>query len=383
MRRSLILLVCLFTLLALGAQAQMSISMTANQSSIVAGNFVIYTVTLTNNGGGSVSNPSVTMGVPLWSYVNFLGPGCAGDAPIVCTTSTIPSGGSKSFTISLRHIAAGAVDVSAKGAPNTESPNPVTVSTNVTPRKGDLALTASALTSSVSAGGTLTYRATVSNRGPNVLENTLLSLYLPAGVFAKSVPLGCADSHSAIQCYFGPMSPNTTIPLTFSVKAPADAGTLSTEFSLITTDIDTDLTNNDTTIDTPVFKVSSGPNDADLAVTLGSPMRSANNEISFTATVTNKGLNKATNLQLDFIAENADVAIRNISSPFVVNCSAGLNGASCTMPMIGLGAVVPVTFTVRNVDGSAATGDFLAHVAATQHDPDPSNNDAIQSINGQ
>jgi uncharacterized repeat protein (TIGR01451 family) len=382
MRRSLILF-CLSTLVALGAQAQMSLKMTADKSSIVAGGFVTYTITLTNEGGGAIGNPAVSILVPGFSSVNFLGPGCTANPGLLCTTATLPAGETTSFTVSIRHFLSGTATVSAKAQPNVDGPNPVTVDTDVAPRRGDLALTASALTSSVSVGGTLTYRTSLINHGPDVVENVLLALYLPPGVFASSVPIGCADSHSAIQCFFGAVSPNSPIPLTFSVKAPADAGTLSTDFALITTDIDTDLSNNGKTIDTTVFKTAPGPNDADLAVSIAAPTIAANGDTSFTVSLTNKGPAKAANFQIDFIAENQDVMLRTTSSPFVLNCSGGFSGGSCSGPFISAGATVTATFVMRDVNGSKATGDFLAHVSATPHDPDPSNNDAVITVNAQ
>ncbi len=381
MRRLLTLAFALSTLVALGAQAQMSLKMTADKSSIVAGGFVTYTFTLTNVGGGSIGNPIVTIAAPVFSTVNFLGPGCTANVNWICTTPTLAAGETKSFTVSIRHFASGTATVSAGAAPNVDGPNPVKVDTDVAPRKGDLALTASALTSSVSVGGTLTYRTSLINHGPDVLENVLLALYLPAGVFARSVPLGCADSHSAIQCFFGAVSPNSPIPLTFTVKAPSDPGTLSTDFSLITTDIDTDLSNNGKTIDTTVFKTAPGPNDADLAVSIGTPAVAANGDASFTLSVTNKGPAKATNVGIDFSAENQNVTLRSTSSPFVLNCSGGFSGGSCSSPFLSAGATVTVTFVMHDVNGGKATGDFLAHVSATQHDPDPSNNDAVVTVN--
>lgn len=379
-RSSLVFALCLSTLAAWGAQAQLSLSMKADKSTLTAGDFVTYTVTLTNTGGGSVGNPTVTVILPLFSVVNFLGPNCSGDGPVVCTTPSIGAGESEDFVVSVRHPVAGPTTVTAKAAPNTLPPNPLSVEVTVTPRKGDLTLTASALTSSVSAGGTLTYRATVANRGPNVLENVLLQLYLPAGVFAKSIPLGCADSHSAIQCYFGAMSPNAPIPLVFQVKAGPDAGTLTTDFGIMTTDVDTDLSNNGTSISTSVFKTVVGPNDADMAVTLSAPTVATNGDTSFTVSFTDLGPAKATSVQLDFVAE-ADIVVRNISTPYTLNCSSGFNGVTCTMPTIGVGAVIPVTFTVRGIDGSAPKGEFRARISAAQHDPDPSNNNAIQVVN--
>lgn len=383
MRRSLIFAFCLSTLATLGAQAQMSLKMTADKSSIVAGGFVTYTITLTNEGGGSIGNPAVTLAAPVFSSVNFFGPGCTANPSWICTTNTLAAGETKSFTVSLRHFASGTATVSAKAQPNVDGPNPVTIDTDVAPRKGDLALTASALTSSVSVGGTLTYRTSLINNGPDVLENVLLALYLPAGVFARSVPIGCADSHSAIQCFFGAVSPNSPIPLIFTVKAPADPGTLSTDFALLTTDIDTDLSNNGKTIDTTVFKTASGPNDADLAVSIVAPTIAANGDTSFTVSLTNKGPAKATNFQIDFTAENQNVSLRRTSSPFVLNCSGGFSGGSCSGPFISAGATVTATFVMGDVNGGKATGDFLAHVSATPHDPDPSNNDAVITVNAQ
>src|SRR5258708_16640475 len=139
MRRSLIFAFCLSTLVALGAQAQMSLKMTADKTSIVAGGFVTYTITLTNEGGGSIGNPTVTLTAPVFSSVNFLGPGCTANVNWVCTTNTLAAGETKSFTFPIRPFPAGPPTLSPQGAPNVARPHPLTHDTHRPPRPGGLA----------------------------------------------------------------------------------------------------------------------------------------------------------------------------------------------------------------------------------------------------
>jgi hypothetical protein len=245
-----------------------------------------------------------------------------------------------------------------------------------TPRAADLVLTASALSSSVAVGGTATFRTTITSRGPNFVETVLLSVYLPPGVFATSVPFGCADSHSAIQCLFGAVSPNASIPLAFTVRMPATAGPQTVDFSLFTTDIDTDLSNNSRSAVVNVVKTNVLASDADLAVAVGTPTVASNGDTTFVVTLTNKGPAAAANVQIDFAGE-ANVMLRSVSTPYALRCMGGFSGGSCAATSIGAGAVIPVTFTLRNTDGGSASGTFLAHVGATTHDPDPGNNDAV------
>ena len=382
MRRSFVLALCLSTLAALGAHAQLSVAMTADKTSIVAGNFVTYAILVTNNGPNAATNVRVSdVLTTLFSYVNFLGPGCSGNGEVVCTAPSIAAGASVSFTVSIRYFVAGPLTNIATVTSDPASPK-ATVNITVTPRKADLVLTASALSSTVAPRGVVTYRVTVNSRGPDALENVLLSAYLPDGASVASVPIGCADSHSAIQCLFGPFTPNAPIPLVMGIRAPQNAGAMTVDFSLFTTDLDTDLSNNGQSITVNVIKPTFGPNDTDLAVTLGGPSSAPNGDTNLTATITDKGPNPAANVRLDFLIGNPDVMVTNVKSPSVLNCSFGLGGASCSFPSMGATAVIPVTFSVRNVFGGAISGEFQAHVASTTHDPDPSNNDALVQING-
>src|SRR5258708_27386029 len=108
MRRSFVLAFCLSTRAALGAHAQLSVAMSADKTSIVAGNFVTYAILVTNNGPNAATNVRVSdVLTTLFSYVNFLGPGCSGHGEAVCTAPTIAAGASASFTVSIRYFLAG------------------------------------------------------------------------------------------------------------------------------------------------------------------------------------------------------------------------------------------------------------------------------------
>jgi len=300
---------------------------------------------------------------------------------VTCTAPSIAAGQSASFTVSLRYFFSGPTTNVATLTSDPAAPQSG-VSITITSRKADLALTASAVNSTIPPGGTATYRVTVTSHGPNVLENVLLSAYLPDGAVVASVPFGCADSHSAIQCLFGALSPNAPIPLILGVKASQKAGPMTVDFSLYTTDVDTDLSNNGQSITVNVVPPTFGPNDADLAVTFGTPTTASNGDTKLTATMVNKGPNPAANARLDFLISNEDVLITNVQSPTVLNCSFGLGGASCSFPSLGATAVIPVTFSMRNRFGGSLNSELQAHVESTTRDPDTSNNDAVVLING-
>lgn len=382
MRRSFIFAFCLSTLAALGAYAQTSISMTADKTSIVAGDAVTYTIVVTNNGSDAVTDVRVSNPLILNSYLNFIGPGCSGNGEIVCTAPSIGAGGSASVTVSVRYFGPGTAINTATLTSDPAEPT-ASVTVTVTPRTADLVLTASNLNTTIAPGGVATYRVTVKSIGPDVAENVLLSAYLPSGATVASVPIGCADSHSAIQCLFGALSPNAPIPLVLGVRASQNEGPMKVDFSLFTTDVDTDLSNNGASLTVNVVKPALGPNDADLGVTLvaGTPS-TTNGDINVTATISNFGPNPAAHARLDFLISNEDVMITNTTSPNALNCTYGLGGASCTFTSMGATAVIPITFTVHNSFGAPISSDFQAHVESATADHNPGNNDALVLVSG-
>jgi uncharacterized repeat protein (TIGR01451 family) len=104
----------------------------------------------------------------------------------------------------------------------------------------------------------------------------------------------------------------------------------------------------------------------------------AGNFVTYTIVVTNNGPAAAANVRVSDPLTTLFSYV-NFLGP---GCSFGLGGASCSFSSMGATAVVPVTFSVRNVFGGAISGEFQAHVSSTTHDPDPSNNDALVQING-
>jgi uncharacterized repeat protein (TIGR01451 family) len=375
MRRSLILFLCLSALAALGVQAQLALSITPDKSTLVAGNFVTYTITVTNTDTNPASNVKVTLLLPIFSSVNFLGPGCAGDNTVTCTAPSLAGGAGTSFTVSIRHNQTGVVTTKATVVPS--STPPASVDVKVTPRMADLVLTASALSGSVPPGGTVTYRMNIVSRGPDSLWNVLTAAYFPDFVQAKSVPLDCADSHSAVQCLVGTLSPHAPIPYVFTVKAPTKPGPFTVDFALVTTDVDTDLSNNSASVTVNVTNPTPpGPNDANLAVALDYAPGTTPYEATFTTKIVNLGPAIAKNALIEFVAPD-DVMIVDISSPYIMTCSTGLSGAACSFPALGTSVTVPVSIKVREVNKMPLFGEFLARVKATNPDPDPSNNTTI------
>ncbi len=168
-------------------------------ASIVAGNQLTYTMTVTNVGPSQATNVRLTDTLP--SGVTFVsGTSTVGSASVTAATlgsgvvlGTMNPGASETVTVvvsvngATRGAFTNAATVTATEPEPTSDPNPNTASTSTTATgSAVLAVTQTDNATVVAAGGFLTYVISIRNNGPSTATNIVATDTLPAGVTFSS-----------------------------------------------------------------------------------------------------------------------------------------------------------------------------------------------------
>ena len=230
----------------------LGLSVKPSATSVLVSNSITYTINLTNLTGLALGNAYVTnsfstparvqdVSFTVGSGVNYTGVAFTNNAAVIldfkqfnpvgaapgfaqATVTVVPEPGSFGtngfFT---NAVVASAPEV--QFVPNSATTNVVVQVTN-TVFQADLALSVSGFPQGILAGDTVSYRATVSNRGPDAVPNVLLTNTLPAGTTLISTTPRFQTStlnNGVTVLSLGTLSNATAAAITFTVQ-PTNAG---------------------------------------------------------------------------------------------------------------------------------------------------------------
>lgn len=357
-------------------------------ASVGAGGAISYTVVVSNAGpsnadGALFSDPvpaaitgvTATCGNPTGGAVCGT-VGVAGNT-VTSTITTLPAGGSVSFTISgIAPSNATALTNTAgvEPLPGTVDPDPSdnrdTVDTEVvgTPGAADLAVVKTG-PASVVAGSEAVYTIVVTNHGPDPAANVVVSDPTPSGLVFVSNAGACA---TAYPCALGTLASgaSATITTTYSVPAAyAGPNPIANTASVGSDTPDPNASNNSDTATTPL----AGMPQADLVVTKSGPAgANAGQTISYTIQVANHGPDAVTDAVL---VDPTPAGLSYVSS--TAPCAGGF---PCALPPLSNGASVSLTVTYTVQPGYSGTISNVADAQSpTVPDPDPENNTSTVS----
>lgn len=291
--------------------ADLAITKSANKTSVVAGQGLIYTVTITNNGISTLAvGEEIGFTDPLPNGYTANGAPTVTGGNYNATTGKITLTGELNTNTSVVLIYNGTVSSSYSNSTivNTAAVTPptgvtdlvttnnsATVTTTVT-RNVDLAITKAANKTNVVAGEGLEYTITITNKGVSSLnsgEEINFTDPLPTGftpVGAPTVNGGTYNAATGKITLNTPLNTTSTIVLVYTGTVNANyTNTNITNTATVTTPngvIDTDPSNNVSSVTTTVTR------SADLAV-VKTPSKTsliAGDALNYTIVVTNKGL---------------------------------------------------------------------------------------------
>jgi uncharacterized repeat protein (TIGR01451 family) len=341
------------------------LSITKNTSSAgVAGQSMVYTVVITNNGPSSAAAVSVADTTPAGLTFVSNSVGCTSAYP--CALGTLTNGQSVTITstYSIAPSSAGSVitntaTVSSTTADPLASNNTAVKTTPIT-GSADVTITKSGPGSST-PGATLTYTITVTNNGPSDAAAVTVTDATPANTTFVSNSGACT---SAFPCALGTMTAGQTKTITsdFSVSPSFTGATITNSATVSSATADPTAGNNTATATT------SFGGSADLAITKTGPA-SANSgsAVAYTLTITNNGPSAAVNVLV------TDPAPSGLS--FTGASGACPGGFPCFVGNLASGQSVT---TVANYTVTATSGSVTnsALVSGSTTDTNSGNDDA-------
>jgi len=381
---------------ATATQSDLALSTVATPLSVIAGNDISYTQTVTNNGPAAATNAQFVEATPAnTTFASVSAPvgwtcttpavGAAGN--VTCTDPSMASGTSADIIVVVNlasTVTAASITATSTVSSTTTDPNTANNSTTtVTPvaEACDLAVTNSGTPSPVTVNTDITYTQVVTNSGPSNCSTASFTEAFPANttfVSLTPVPAGwsCTTTGS-INCTDPTFAPGTTS--TFPVIVKVTGGTLITDtVTVATTTRDTNTANNTATVTTGVATNT----EADLSITntaSPSPVTAGSN-ITYTQVVTNNGPATATTLVLTDTLPTG-TTLSSLSGTGWT-CVTTTTPYTCKIASLAINTSATVTFVVT-VSPTATAGSTIsdtASIASSVTDPNINNNSATAVV---
>jgi uncharacterized repeat protein (TIGR01451 family) len=348
-----------------GPLANLAITKTG-PASVNAGQNIVYTVTVTNNGPtqatGTTVNDNTPVGVAFISntgactgaYPCAIGTLNPGQSVVITSTYNVPgnfSGGSVVNTATV---------TSAVNDPNLTD-NSSTATTTVVAGAGnaDVSVTKTG-PPSISLGQNISYTITVTNSGPASAANVFVDDVTPSGLTFVGNAGACSGP---FPCALGTLTAGQSVVITATYNVPANfsGSTISNTATVSTSSPEANTGNNSSTAATPI----SASSVADLSVSkTGLGEANPNNFVDFTVIVTNNGPGAAPN-----------TVVNDPTPPgltFLSNSGACTTSYPCLLGTLLPGNIRAITSRYR-VSGTGGTVTNTATASSSATDPVPAN----------
>ncbi len=347
------------------ASADLVASKSAAPNPATAGQTLIYTVGVQNNGPSDARGVELTDTLPSTVTFQSASPGCTEAGGVVtCVIGDLANGANATRTITV-FVNAGVVtnaDNTVVATGTTPDPNPGNNTAGTLVPVGtdyDLSIVKTTSTPAILNGATGTFRLAVANAGPSAAVAVTVTDTLPAGLVYVSDDRGCAAAGAVISCTLGTMAPGDTQDILVQVRATAtgahtNAGVVS---ALGSGTADRDPSNNDSQATITVAPAG------DLQVVKTAPATVvAGGSLTYTLVATNNGPDDATGVVIDDTLpagttfESADPGCTpSGTATVVVRCAIGnlATGASATRLIT---VRVPVALGTTALTNTAVVG---------------------------
>jgi len=379
-------------------QADLQVSQSA-AATVNAGNNLTWTVTVTNNGPSAAQSVTLTDTLP--SATSFVSQAQTSGSSFTLTHSgnaisdtlaSLSSGASATFTFTGligASVAGGSVlSNTASAASSTADPNSgnnsATASTTVN-TQADLAV-ANAGPAAVLAGNTITYAITVTNNGPSDAQSVALSDALPSGISfvsqsqtsGASFTLGHTGNQVSDTIATLPSGASATFSVVGQESASVASGTVLSDTAAVSSSTTDPTSGNNSATASATVGTQAGL----VVVNAGPTTALADDDLTYTITVTNNGPSDAQNVTLvdtlptgtTFVAQaetsGLSFALTQTGNQVSDSISTLPAGSSATFTLTALvGASVP--------DGTVLSDTATASTSTT--DPNSSNNSSTAS----
>ncbi len=374
--------------------ADLSVVKTVDQSSVLEGQTVDFTLAVHNDGPSTAVAAKVIDTLPAgMTYVSSspactTAPGANGTTTIACTLGDLAKGADRSIRVTAR------VDVGALGKrTNAAEVSSSTIDLVPTNDKSSADVTSSPASdvqvtkTSVPATGAvpgqkLTYHLVVENNGPSEALAVQLTDALPAGTTFSSFTAAegtttCTSAAGTVTCTLGrlPADETRTIDIVVDVVRTQTA-TLSNTAEVSTTTADTNAANDTSTTTTTIAPT------ADLSVVkrASRPVVLEGQVVDYTLAVHNDGPSTAIAAK---VVDTLPAGMTYVSSSPACTTAPGADGTTtitCTLGDLLDGADRTIRVTARADIGSIGTRTNVAVVSSTTADPDPADDTGTADV---
>ena len=371
-------------------RAELAVTKVASAETVVAGDTVTYTLTLTNAGPSSATNPvlsdALAAELSLDSFALSTPGSCTG--AISCTVASLAPGASLSVEVvtivdptvadgtTVTNIAVGTAPEDPDGASATETIDVI--------READLAVTKTSATPELNAGERATFTITVDNLGASQATNVTITDPVPAGLIfvAAASDSRCSLVGGDIVCDLGTVQPSDaaiSVDLVFDVETSQPISTIVNTASAAADENDPDDTNDSDSDDIDVDTL------ADLSLTKSSSADPVvpGTPYSWDLVVSNDGPSDATGVVVtDTLPAGVtfDAATSDTSCAVTAGTPATGQTITCTLNTLTSGQTVGLTIGV-DVDPAVVATPMVntASVEADTNDPTPGDNSDTDS----
>ncbi|QDS90823.1 Large cysteine-rich periplasmic protein OmcB precursor [Rosistilla ulvae] len=367
------------------ASADLSITKADSPDPVVAGNTLTYTLTVLNDGPVDATGVTVVDTLPTNVQIDTIttsqGTSTTNGNIVTVDLGDIANGGNATIVITVIVDADVTSQISNTATVSGDQPdddpnnNTANAPTDVN-AEVDLVITKVDQTDPASAGGTLEYVITVTNNGPSVATNVVVTDTLPAGL---TYDTGTATQGSvsnvgqAITGLLGTLSSGASATITIGTNVASSAsGTISNTATVTSDGTETTPADNTTTEQTVIGRT------VDLAVTKQDSVDPVvpGNQMTYTLVVTNNGPSDASGVLLtDTLPAGLTLASNTTTQGSVSNTG---NTVTANLGTLASGATATVTLTVNVASSVAAAFTNTATVTANETDSVPANNTASE-----
>ena len=218
-------------------RADMSVDKTDSPDPVAEGQTLTYKVVVKNNGPSdavSVSlNESIPSEVTIVSAVAVPQGTCSGSGPVICNLDSVVSGNSITITVTTtaKPVAGVPKSISNTATVSTTTTDPYdannskTITTQVLPA-ADLRLNLDSRVTQVQTGNPLTYTLWITNTGPSIANNVVVTDTLPAELTYKSSSRTPAATSPRVVWNLGNVGVGQSVSFTLVVNVKSPTKTL-------------------------------------------------------------------------------------------------------------------------------------------------------------
>ena len=345
------------------AQADLSI-VKSGPNGVTAGQNIVYTIVVTNNGPSSSTGVTVTDPTP--AGLTFVSNSGACTSAFPCNLGTLTS--AQSATITATYSTPGTLSgnvintatVSSTGTPDPNNANDSSSKTTNVGAQADLSITKTG-PASANTGQNISYTIVVNNAGPSPAANTVVSDPTPVGLAFVSNTGACT---SAYPCNVGTINSGQTLSITSTYTIPGNYSSpqINNTANVSTSTNDPNAANNASTANTNVALA------ADVTITKTGPTTaSAGSNVTYAIVTTNAGPSAAAAVVV------SDPTPAGVT--FVSNTGGCTSAFPCNLGNMTPGQTVTINATFNIPFGfSGPSFTNTATVASGANDPQPSNN---------